>query len=133
MARSQLKALDTIIDRVWAALRPALFRRAMIGSVGIAELTMLAVRHCPSAALQAAHGNEGQMQLVLQQWEQLVHAGFAFNATRRNAEMSHSYGAVRWVVVVPWAVQLVVLFVCELVVQGEVDIDKLHKECGWNS
>ena len=132
MVRSAHLSLELLIDRTWQALRPARFRRALIGSAGIAELAMLAARYCPAASLRAAHGSERDMKLVLQQWEQIVHAGFAKNAVRRRREMNDVCGTVRWVVVVPWAVRLVVLFVCELVVQGEVDIEALHRECGWN-
>ena len=113
-------------------MRPAMFRRSMMGPDGIAELTMLAARHCPLESLRAASGSERATDAVLAQWEQIVHAGFAFNVARREREMSNSYGSVRWVGVVPWAVQMVVLFVAELVVGGEVDIEKLHDECGWS-
>lgn len=113
-------------------MRPALFRRALMGSVGIAELVMLAARHCPTASLKAASGSDRDTDAVLAQWEQIVHAGYAVNVARREREMKNSFGAVRWVVVVPWAVQMVVLFVNELVTRGELDIEKLHDECGWH-
>ena len=92
---------------------------------------MLAARHCPLASLRAAN-NHGDIDAVLAQWEQVVYAGYAINVERREREMQHSYGAVRWVIVVPWAVQMVVLFVSEMVTSGQVDIEKLHDECGWS-
>lgn len=112
-------------------MRPALFRRSLMGSVGIAELVMLAARHCPTESLRTA-GSDRDTDAVLEQWEQVVHAGYAANVQRREREMQNSYGAVRWVVVVPWAVQMIVLYVSELVMSGQVDIEKLHDECGWN-
>lgn len=112
-------------------MRPALFRRAMIGSAGVAELTMLAARHCPAASLRAAKQSD-EIDAVLEQWEQIVHAGYAMNVARREREMRNSYGAVKWAVVVPWAVQMVVLFVSELVLSGQVEIETLHGECGWS-
>jgi len=124
--------LDDLIDRTWAALQVAPFRRAFLGFPAIAEIVMLAVLHCPDASLRAARGRNRVESEIAAEWERAVLDGFTLRRAEAHAKSSTRRGwAVWWHVCLPWAAFVVVRFVLELWKAGELDIERMHEACGW--
>lgn len=124
--------LDELIDRTWAAMHVAPFRRSFLGSRAVAEIVMLAVLHCPDASLRDARGRQRVEAEVAAEWERAVLDGYTLRRAKARAEAMTSRGwAVWWTVCLPWGVFVVVRFVLEIWKAGEIDIATMHEACGW--
>lgn len=124
--------LDDLIDRTWAAMEVAPFRRAFLGQRTISELVMLAALHFPEASLRAAGGRRKAEREIIAAWERIVIDGFTIRRANTFSEaMARRGWAVWWNVCLPWAAFVVVRFALEIWKAGEIDIAALHDACGW--
>jgi hypothetical protein len=118
--------LEKLIESVQLMLRAASHRRPVASARTVAEITMLAARHCPLASLRSAGADEKAWQMACEHWEQIVYSRYAFRNERRfSTEASRRSRAQ--------AVRLIVMVVSSLVSTGKVDIEALHHKCGWDS
>jgi hypothetical protein len=116
--------LEKLIESVQLMLRAASHRRPVASARTVAEITMLAARHCPLASLRSAGADEAQSNLVLEHWEQIVYSRYAFRKARRFKSLTARNATAQ-------AVRLIVMVVSSLVSKGKVDIEALHQKCGW--
>ena len=116
--------LEKLIESVQLMLRAASHRRPVASARTVAEITMLAARHCPLASLRSAGADEDESRLVIEHWEQIVYSRYAFRKARRFGTEASRRSTAQ-------AVRLIVMVVSSLVSKGKVDIEALHQECGW--
>lgn len=116
--------LETLIKSVQLMLKAASHRRPIASARAVAEITMLAARHCPLASLRSAGADEHEAKLVIEHWEQIVYSRYAFRKARRFSTDASRRSTAQ-------AVRLIVMVVSSLVSKNKVDIEALHQECGW--
>jgi len=121
--------LDELIDDTWTALRPGLFRRALLGRQRCAELVMLAVAEFPDRELRGCPRGSAYEQQMQEQLTERVAA--RFRATSGKAVAAEPYGFVFLSIVLMWAIAAIVQHLVVKWWERHFDAAAIRSQYGW--
>lgn len=120
--------IDQLVDETWEALRPSLFRRAILGRRRCAEIVMTALAEFPDRELTARKASEGSSSCrsICREVEKRV-AG----RVRQTGEDHGTYGSVVLSLVLGWAVSAIVQYLVLQWWKRHFDAAAFRREYGW--
>ena len=120
--------VDELIDSTWEALRPSLFRRAVLGQQRCAELVMHVLAEFPDrefASRGAVEGNAVDRQ-IRSELEARVSRRF-----HASGQKPGRYGSVFFSIVVTWAVSAIVQYLVVQWWKRQFDAAAIRRGYGW--
>ncbi len=120
--------IDDLIDECWAAMRPSLMRRAVLGRQRCSQLVMTALAHFPDRDLVGASPDS---DYVRQQKARLaIKVETEYRSTAKAAK--GTYGAVFMSIVLAWAVKAIVDYLIDRWLKNNFSMDLIRRQYGWN-
>lgn len=124
------KTLDELIDGAWEAMRPNMFRRAVLGKRRCAHLVMLACSEFPDSELRECRQSSAHAKSVEEQLAARVADRYRTGAYG-SLDGTGSYGMVFLSVVLLWAASAIVQYLVIQWWQRHFDAAGMRAAYGW--
>lgn len=119
--------LDDLVDECWMAMRPSLFRRAILGKRRCAHLVMMSLANFPDRELVGAAPSSAADRQARKQLAATVEAKFRETAQ----EVTGTYNAVFMTIVLAWAIKLIVAYLISAWFKRQFSIEEIRERYGW--